>query len=119
MQKRLSAFFVLLLIISFSGCDARRGPLSAGQQKAVDNSIKFINNSSFTSKERIDTTIVKIENATDNTWKSVWNGDKQIDENSIDTTDWVIYIGDRSDHAFAVIVCDSSTFKVIGYIPIE
>ena len=89
------------------------------QKKAVDNSIEFIKNSSFTAKERIDTDIVKVENATDNTWKSVWHEDKPAEENAVDSTDWVITIGDMSNHDFAIIVCDSDTCEVIGHIPIE
>ena len=119
-MKRLFVIFLSILIgIAFVGCDSKGSSLSAGQRKAVDNSMEFIIHSPFNTKDRIDTDIIKIENATENTWKSAWYDGAQIKENGIDLTDWVITIGDTSYHDFACIVCDSSTYKVIGYIPTE
>ncbi|MFH5834657.1 hypothetical protein ACHAL6_01110 [Proteiniclasticum sp. C24MP] len=94
-------------------------PLSSEQQKAVKNSIHFIENSEFASKDRIDTSIVTIQNADERTWENVWSMVAQVDKHAVDTTDWIITIGDRSGHDFARIVCDSDTYEVIGYIPIE
>lgn len=119
MKKLMLTLLVLCIIISFSGCDLQGGSLSAEQQKAVDNSIQFINNFSFAPKRYIDTSIVKIKNVTDDIRNSVFYEDKKIEKNAIGLTDWVITIGDTSDHAFANIVCDSDTFEVIGYIPID
>lgn len=52
---------LLLLIISFYGCDFEGNSLSEDKQKAVSNSIDFIDHSSFTAMERIDTDKIKIE----------------------------------------------------------
>lgn len=93
--------------------------LSSEQQKAVNNSINYIENSEFTSKDHIDTNIITIENADEKTWEFVYLENGKADKNSIDSTDWIITIGDRSGHDFARIVCDSDTFEVIGYMPIE
>ncbi|WP_128426689.1 hypothetical protein [Gudongella oleilytica] len=93
--------------------------LSPEQQKAVNNSINFIKNSEFASKDRIDTNIITIENADEKTWEFVHLVNSKADENSVDSTDWIITIGERSGHDFARIVCDSDSFEVIGYIPIE
>ena len=93
--------------------------LSPEQQKAVDNSIDFIESSEFTAKDRIDTNLITIVNADERTWENVWSMDAQVDKHAVDATDWIITIGDRSGHDFARIVCDSDTFEVIGYIPIE
>ena len=119
MKKLFAAFLAMFISISFTGCDLEGSSFSAGQRKAIDNSLKYISNPPFTSMSHIDTDTIKIENATENTWKSVWNESSQIKKDEIDLTDWVITIGDTSDHAFACIVCDSSTYKVIGFIPIE
>jgi len=119
-MKRLFVILIILLaIVSLGGCALKDSPLPAVQQKAVANCVEFISNSSFTSKEHMDTDIVKIENVTDNTWESVWSEEKYIDKNAIDLTDWIITIGDTSAHDFAIIVCDSDTCEVIGYIPID
>ena len=93
--------------------------LSSEQQKAVQNSIDFIENSEFTSKDRIDPNIVTIQNADERTWELVYLENGKADEHAVDATDWIITIGDRSGHDFARIVCDRDTFEVIGYIPIE
>ena len=93
--------------------------LSSEQQKAVQNSIDFIENSEFTSKDRIDPNIVTIKNADERTWELVYLENGKADEYAVDATDWIITIGDRSGHDFARIVCDSDTFEVIGYVPIE
>lgn len=93
--------------------------LTSEQQKAVNNSINYIKNSSFTAKDRINTNTIKIESADEKTWEFVWSKDSKVENNAVDSTDWIITIGDTSNHDFAVIVCDSNTYEVIGYIPIE
>ena len=120
MKKALTPFLILLIAILFMGCNSnsKKISLSEGQQKAVDNSIEFIRKSAFTSKDRMDTSIIKIEKATANTWKAVHSATSKIDENAVDSTDWLITIGDTFAHNFAIIVCDSITYKVIGYLPI-
>jgi len=93
--------------------------LSSEQQRAVNNSINYIKNSEFASKDRIDTKIITIKNADEKTWEFVYLENSKADKYSIDSTDWIITIGDRSGHDFARIVCDGDTFEVIGYMPIE
>lgn len=93
--------------------------LTSEQQKAVNNSINYIKNSSFTAKDRINTNTIKIGSADEKTWEFVWSKDSKVENNAVDSTDWIITIGDTSNHDFAVIVCDSNTYEVIGYIPIE
>lgn len=116
------------MFFSMFGCDSNNKislspeqqiSLSSEQQKAVNNSINFINNSEFDSKNHINTNIIKIEDADEKTWESVYSEDDKADKNSIDSTDWIITIGDTSGHDFTVIVCDSATFEVIGYMPIQ
>jgi len=112
-----SIILAMLLAISFSVCGAKYNSFSPEQQKAIYNSISFIKNSSYSSKDRIDTNIVKIQSADD--IKSIWNIDNQVDDHSFDSEDWVITIGNTSNHDFAIIVCDSETSKVIGHIPVD
>ena len=119
MKRIFIPLIILLNITLFTGCNSKTSTLSAEEQKAVNNSIKFIKDSSFTSKNRIDTDIIEINNATKNTWKSVVSGDSRAKENATDSTDWIITIGDTTHHDFAIIVCDSSTYEVIGFIPIK
>jgi uncharacterized protein YcfL len=119
MKKLLTLFLLVLICSSFTGCNSKGSSLSVNQRKAVDNSVEFISNSSFTSQDRIDTDIIEIKNATENTWKSVWYEGSKIEENAIELNDWVITIGSTSDHGFAIIVCDSNNYEVIGYIPID
>jgi hypothetical protein len=119
MKRVLTGFIILLYIISFAGCDSGTGSLTEGQKIAVKNSIKYIKNSSFTAKSRIDTKIIEITNVTEGHRKAVRNNGSIVPEDKVDLTDWIIRIGSTSDHDFAFIVCDSSTYEVIGYIPID
>ncbi|MDF2532131.1 MAG: hypothetical protein K0Q65_1712 [Clostridia bacterium] len=119
MKKLLIAFIVLLNII-FVGCESNISSLSVEEKKVVKNSIEFIKQSSFASKNNINTNIIKVESATEDTWDIVLARDHtKKEEKAVDSTDWVITIGNTSNHDFAVIVCDSSTHEVIGYIPIK
>jgi hypothetical protein len=94
--------------------------LSEGQKIAVTNSIKYIKKSSFSNKENIDTKIIEIRNVTDEGHqRAVWNNDSMVEENKVDIDDWIITIGSTSGHNFSIIVCDSDTYEVIGYIPID
>jgi hypothetical protein len=118
MKRALILFLILLIATTFLGCNVKKNVLSEGQQKAVENGIQFIRNSKFDSKDRVDTSIIEIKNATSDTWDSVFSGTSRVNENDVDSTDWIIAIGNTSGHDFAIIVCDSTTYKVIGFIPI-
>ena len=37
----------------------------------------------------------------------------------LDDTDWAVTLGDTSGHDFAILLCDSETLAVLGYVPIE
>ena len=123
LKRLLLVLIILLNVFLFVGCASKENSkissLPVKQQKAVENSIKFIKSSSFTYRDSIDTNIFEIGNPNENTWKNVWSKDALVGENAVDTTDWVITIGSTSGHNFAVIVCDCSTSEVIGYMPIK
>jgi len=118
-MKKVLITVIILISIIFVGCNSNISSHSGEQQSAVKNSIEFIKKSSFASKSRIDTNIVKIENITKDTWDLVLTEDNSKIEAAVDLTDWVITIGKTTEHDFAVIVCDSSTQEVIGYIPLK
>lgn len=71
MRRIIKIPLLLLLIISFYGCSFEGNSFSEDQEKAISNSIDFINDSSFTTRERFDTDKIKIENPTDNTSKVI------------------------------------------------
>lgn len=122
-MKRIISILIIINVILFIGCtskeDSEINSLPAKQQKAVKNSIEFIKNSSFSSKNSIDTGIIKVENAKEDTWKWVCTKDSPISDNAVDTTDWIITLGSTADHSFAIIICDSNTSEVLGYMPIK
>ena len=127
MKKYWIIPLALMLLFTLVGCSAKKASietdpqisLSSEQQKAVQNSIEYIKNSELTSKDRIDTSLIKIDTAEENTWQSVYTNSGKAEESTVDTTDWIITLGDRSGFDFAVIVCDSTTSEVIGYMPME
>jgi hypothetical protein len=119
MRKLFTKGLCYLMMFVLVGCTTDQDSLSSKQQKAVNNSIAYIKNSSFSSKDRINTKVISISLATESTWKSTLDKDSVVDESTIDSTDWVITIGESSGHDFAIIVCDSESSKVIGYKPID
>jgi len=127
MKKYWIIPLALLILFTLVGCSGKKASietppqisLSSEQQKAVQNSIEYIKNSEFTSKDRIDTSLIKIDTAEENSWQSVYTDNGKAEESTVDTTDWIITLGDRFGFDFAVIVCDSTTTEVIGYMPIE
>jgi hypothetical protein len=111
---------VLVSVISFLGCSSGASSLTDGQKKAVQNSITYIKNSEFTNKNSINTKIIKIENITEEYRGEVFSYGSKVDKSKVDLNDWVITIGSiTGGHNFAKIVCDSNTYEVIGYIPID
>ncbi len=120
MKRYFIILIMIYMIVTLSSCNSKVKSLFGEQQKAIDNSIEYIKNSSFRFKENINYDIVKIELAKENTWEMVRHPDYNINKNMVDTTDLIITIGDmNSFHNYAIIVCDSTTYKVIGNIPIE
>lgn len=92
---------------------------TADQKIAVDRCTEFIRASSFEAKDRINTKKIKMKEAGNTGSGTVYGEEGLLPENAVDPTDWVITIGETSGHDFAVVVCDSQTFEVLGYIPIE
>jgi hypothetical protein len=110
---------VIFIFLFLSGCAAGNDSLSQKQKEAVANSISFIKNSSFTCRDQIDAGKVSIRNATERTWESAWHDGNPMEQNETDANDWIITVGDTSGFNFAMILCDSGTGEVIGYIPVD
>ncbi|WP_130850370.1 hypothetical protein [Intestinimonas timonensis] len=36
----------------------------------------------------------------------------------LDAADWAVTLGDTTGHDYAVLLCDSETLAVLGYLPI-
>ncbi len=116
---RKAAVAMLFAALVLSGCSAQQSTMSATQKKAVENSLVYISESDFSFKDRINKKKFEIRSVTSGELQFVWNDDLQMEESALDTSDWVITIGDTSGHDFAVMICDSRTSEVLGYIPIE
>ena len=79
MKKYWIIPLALLILFTLVGCAPKKITietptqisLSSEQQKAVQNSIEYIKNSELASKDKIDTSLIKIDTAEENTWQSV------------------------------------------------
>ncbi|MBP9920934.1 MAG: hypothetical protein KBF03_03145 [Proteiniclasticum sp.] len=79
MKKYWIIPLALMLLFTLVGCSAKKASietdpqisLSSEQQEAVENSIAYIKNSELASKDKIDTSLIKIDTAEENTWQSV------------------------------------------------
>ncbi len=72
--------------------------------------------SAFEQKDRVDTTLVSIAQVTEGELTAAVCDD----ENAalMDGTDWAVTLGDTSGHDYAILLCDSETLAVLGYVPI-
>lgn len=112
---------ILLLILLFAFALHGCGPnIPAHQREAYENCVAYIKNSSFSRKDFIDTGIVRIETLMEEQKDAVW-----VEVNGVEAyfsqeqpEHWLFTIGDTSGHDFAMLVCNSETGEVIGYIPI-
>lgn len=118
-MKKTAIVSGLLATFILIGCGAPKIRMSEAQQEAVENSLAYIARSRFSSKDRMDKAQIQISTVTNGDLKLVWNEDLHLKESLLDTSDWVIRIGDPSGHDYAVMICDSETSEVLGYIPIE
>ncbi len=118
MRKHIAILLlVMLATLAFTGCAPN---VPKHQREAYENCLEYIKNSSFMRKDYIDTSIVRIETLKEEQKESVWievNGDDSYFSQE-QPEHWVFTIGDTSGHDFAMLVCNSETSSVIGYIPI-
>lgn len=73
--------------------------------------------STFEQKDRVDTTLVSVAPVTQGELASaVCDGEDR--QALLDGTDWAVILGDTSGHDYAILLCDSQTLAVLGYVPI-
>lgn len=81
------------------------------------NCAAWLADSTFDQKDRVDTTLVSVAPVTQGELAAA-----VCDEESaalLDGTDWTVTLGDTSGHDYAVLLCDSETLAVLGYVPTE
>lgn len=86
-------------------------------EEFLDNCIEYIKNSTFDRRKYINTNIIKIRKAEESDLQFVFL--EKGKEAMLDTSDLIYVIGETSGHDFVIIVCDSETKEVLGYIPIK
>ena len=80
------------------------------------NCAAWLADSTFDQKDRVDTALVSVVQVTEGDLASA-----VCDSESaalLDGTDWAVTLGDTTGHDYAVLLCDSVTLAVLGYVPI-
>lgn len=81
------------------------------------NCAAWLADSTFDQKDRVDTTLVFVAPVTEGDLAAaVCDGESAA---LLDGTDWAVTLGDTIGHDYAVLLCDSETLAVLGYVPIE
>lgn len=81
------------------------------------NCAAWLADSAFDQKDRVDTTLVFVAPVTEGDLAAaVCDGESAA---LLDGTDWAVTLGDTIGHDYAVLLCDSETLAVLGYVPIE
>ena len=95
---------------------------SEPDQGAVDtlkaNCAAWLENSALEQRDRVDTGLVSVATITQGDLAAAVCDDAE-GQALLDGTDWAVTLGDTSGHDFVVLLCDSQTLEVLGYVPIE
>ena len=81
------------------------------------NCAAWLADSAFDQKDRVDTTLVFVAPVTEGDLAAAVCDGKSAA--LLDGTDWAVTLGDTIGHDYAVLLCDSETLAVLGYVPIE
>ncbi len=116
MKKCIAILLLMAVAFPLAGC----ANVPEHQRAAYENCLEYIKNSSFSRKDFIDTGIVRIETLKEEQKDAVWIEVNGVEEyfGREQPEHWLFTIGDTSGHNFAMLVCNSETDSVIGYIPI-
>ena len=80
------------------------------------NCAAWLADSTFDQKDRVDTALVSVVQVTEGDLAAaVCDGESAA---LLDGTDWAVTLGDTIGHDYAVLLCDSETLAVLGYVPI-
>lgn len=95
---------------------------SEPDQGAVDtlkaNCAAWLENSALEQRDRVDTGLVSVATITQGDLAAAVCDDAE-GQALLDGTDWAVTLGDTSGHDFVVLLCDSQTLEVLGYVPAE
>ena len=95
---------------------------SEPDQGAVDtlkaNCAAWLENSALEQRDRVDTGLVSVATITQGDLAAAVCDDAE-GQALLDGTDWAVTLGDTSGRDFVVLLCDSQTLEVLGYVPIE
>ena len=81
------------------------------------NCAAWLADSTFDQKDRVDTALVSVVQVTEGDLAAaVCDGESAA---LLDGGDWAVTLGDTVGHDYAVLLCDSETLAVLGYVPIE
>ena len=80
------------------------------------NCAAWLADSTFDQKDRVDTTLVSVAKVTEGDLAAAVCDDESAA--LLDGTDWAVTLGDTTGHDYAVLLCDSETLAVLGYVPI-
>lgn len=112
-----------LLCAALTGCTGEEASPAGGtsvpeeQQTALKNCLAYIENASFDGKDTLDTEKAAFQHLTQEMIQDVWIDVEGIPE--LDENDYVFTIGDTSTGNYMMIVCESDSNEVIGYIPVS
>ena len=81
------------------------------------NCAAWLEGSSFEQKDRVDATLAAVARVTQEELAAAVC-DSAGQQALLDDTDWAVTLGDTSGHDFAILLCDSETLAVLGYVPI-
>ena len=80
------------------------------------NCAAWLADSTFDQKDRVDTALVSVVQVTEGDLAAaVCDGESAA---LLDGGDWAVTLGDTFGHDYAVLLCDSETLAVLGYVPI-
>ncbi|WP_040198137.1 hypothetical protein [Candidatus Soleaferrea massiliensis] len=124
-MKRIFACILAaaLLSLSLTGCAEKEAYPTGGtsvpekQQTALENCLEYIQNASFEGKDTLDTEKATFQHLTPELIQEVWIDVEGIPE--LDENDYLFTIGDTSTGNYMMIVCESDSNEVIGYIPVS
>ena len=95
---------------------------SEPDQGAVDtlkaNCAAWLENSALEQRDRVDTGLASVATITQGDLAAAVCDDAE-GQALLDGTDWAVTLGDTSGHDFVVLLCDSQTLEVLGYVPTE
>ena len=107
---------------AFAGCLAAESDAQTLDEDTLAqltaNCAAWLADSTLEARDRVDTTQVSVLPVTEGEMAAaVCDGEEQ--RALLDGTDWAVTVGDTAGHDFAILLCDSGTLAVLGYVPVE